>query len=1012
MLSKIQLVKSLKHLFGMVYAKMSLRYVLVLPFILQIFGAVGLVGYLSFKNGQKAVKELAAQLENEICDRIEQHLDSYLTTPKQINQINSDAIKLDLLNLSDFKTTGHFFWKQMRVFNVSYNNFANPKGEFIGIERLNNGNLLINEVTKKHGIGKLYVYTTDNQGNRRQIKEIKNYDPRLEAWYADALKVGKPVWSQIYQWEYKPEVLSISSSYPIYDRTHKLVGVIGVKVVLAQISNFLANLKVGKSGKTFIIERSGLMVASTTELPYTLINGQAKRLSGLDSQDSLIRLATQYLIKHFGHLKSFVGKQQLSFTTDGVRYFVQIKSWRDELGLDWLIVVVIPEGDFIEQIHVNTHATILLCIVTFLLVTQISILTARWVIKPILRALQKYVFALTHRHPKGVFSQSSDLSLDITSFVGITQNQQAEKLLAEYNHVLEAQVKKRTKELLQVIEELQITQQKLIKSQKNATQKQQAAVREAARSAAANRAKSEFLANMSHEVRTPLNAILGFTQIMSRDYSLPSQQQENLAIINRAGEHLLNLINDILEMSKIEADRVTLNLTSFDLTNLLENLEEMLRLRATSKSLKLVFEYSQDIPQYIQTDESKLRQVLLNLLGNAIKFTDTGSIRLHVRWEKQKERERARKEKRKEVIQNSSIPLLPRLFFEIQDTGSGIATSEIGLLFKAFEQTETGRKSQQGTGLGLAISRRYVQLMGGDITVNSTPGIGSTFAFDIQVGLACPNKIQINQSKCQISTLASDQSKYRILVVDDARDSRLLLVKILTSMNFEVREATDGKEAVASWEFWQPHLIFMDMRMPVMNGYEATKVIKIRQSTHGKEILLNSTRSIPVASTGRILATHCLPIELAPQCLIPNTRTIIIIALTASAFEEERKKILSIGCDDFIRKPYTQEILLEKLSEHLGVKYINQAEITNQLVMEQTAKVFASEAELLRVLSRMSPEWLGKIHHAAASCSDDLILELLQQIPPNKSQIVQFIRDLANNYQFEKIMELTRTNLE
>ncbi|WP_193199693.1 hybrid sensor histidine kinase/response regulator [Nostoc sp. MG11] len=1010
MLSKIQLVKSLNHLFGMDYAKMSLKYVLILPFILQICGAVGLVGYLSFKNGQKAVKELATQLENEICDRIEQHLNSYLTTPKQINQINLDAIELDLLNLFDFKTTGHFFWKQMRVFNVGYYNFANPKGEFIGIERLNNGNLLINEVTEKHGIGKLYVYTTDNQGNRRQLKEIKNYDPRLEAWYTDALKVGKPVWSQIYQWEYKPEVLSISSSYPIYDRTNKLVGVISVNVVLAQISNFLANLKAGQWGKTFIIERSGLMVASSTnELPYTLINGQAKRLSGLDSQDSSIRLATQYLI-NFGHLKSFVGKQQLSFTTDGVRYFVQIKSWRDELGLDWLIVVVIPEGDFIEQIHVNTHTTILLCIVTFLLAIQISILIARWIIKPILRALQKDVFALTHRRCSGVFSQSSGLSLDITSFLDIAKHQQAEKLLAEYNHVLEAQVKKRTEELLQVIKELQITQQKLIESQKNAAQKQQAAVREAARSAAANRAKSEFLANMSHEVRTPLNAILGFTQIMSRDHSLSSKQQENLAIINRAGEHLLNLINDILEMSKIEADRVTLNLTSFYLTNLLENLEEMLRLRATSKNLKLVFEYSQDIPPYIQTDESKLRQVLLNLLGNAIKFTDTGSVRLCVRWEEQKEGERARNRERKDAIQNPSTPLLPRLFFEVQDTGSGIATSEIGLLFKAFEQTETGRTSQQGTGLGLAISRRYVQLMGGDIAVNSTPGIGSTFAFNIQVGLACPNKIQRNQSKCQILTLAPTQSKYRILVVDDARDSRLLLVKILTSIGFEVREATDGKEAVASWESWQPHLIFMDMRMPVMNGYEATKVIKIRQSMHGKE-LPDNTRSIPIASTGRISATHCLPIQLAPQCLISNTPT-IIIALTASAFEEERQKILSIGCDDFIRKPYTQEILLEKLSEHLGVKYINQAEITNQSVIGQTAQMFASEAELLGVLSRMSPEWLGKMHHAAASCSDDLILELIKQIPPNKSQIFQFLRDLANNYQFEKIMELTKTNVE
>lgn len=247
-----------------------------------------------------------------------------------------------------------------------------------------------------------------------------------------------------------------------------------------------------------------------------------------------------------------------------------------------------------------------------------------------------------------------------------------------------------------MIEQLQTTQEELIQSQKIAAQEQQAAIREAARSAAANLAKSEFLANMSHELRTPLNAILGFTQVMSQDYSLSSEHQENLAIINRAGEHLLNLINDILEMSKIEAGRITLNRSSFDLIHLLNNLEEMLYLRAASKSLQIVFEYAHDIPQYIETDENKLFQVLLNLLGNAIKFTDIGRVTLRLRWEQEEE----------------NLSYNPRLFFEVQDTGCGITPQEIGLLFEAFEQTEIGRKSQQGTGLGLAISRKYVQLMG------------------------------------------------------------------------------------------------------------------------------------------------------------------------------------------------------------------------------------------------------------------------------------------------------------
>ena len=1276
MLSKLQPIKSINRLVGKVYANMPLRYVLIVPFILQICGAVGLVGYLSYQNGQKAVTELANQLENEICDRIEQHLDSYLTTPKQVNQINLDAIELGLLNLSDFQTTGNYFWKQMQVFNVGYNSFANSKGEFIGVERLDNGKLLINEVSKKHGLGKLYVYPTDNQGNRRHLQEVKNYDPRLEAWYTDPVKLDKRVWSQIYQWEDKPEIISISSSYPVYDKNRKFVGVISVDLLLSQIGNFLANLKINDSGKTFILERSGLIVASSTsEPPYTIVNGKGKRLSALDSQNSLIRLTTQSLLKRFGSLKFVEEKQQLSFTADGMRYFVQVKCWRDELGLDWLIVAVIPEGEFMKQINANTHITILLCIVAFLVATRIGILTSRWVIKPILELntsvkkiakgeweqipeiqrsdelgelaksfetmakklqvsfntleaknaqMQVLNEALSHsqsrltqfleampigvfiidaegepyytnkigqqilgqgamssdkcnswrgcangfggsqdarcaassplgrrfanaalspgtaiafsvspslrdatrrektatpsplniyakvsseqlsevyqaylagtdqlypsdrlpilrallgestriddmeiRHSdksipievlgKPIYDESGNLTFAIATFFDITQRKQAENLLAEYNRTLEAKVKKRTEEFQQAIEQLQSTQQELIQSQKIAAQEQQAAIREAARSTAANRAKSEFLANMSHELRTPLNAILGFSQVMSRDYSLSGEHQENLAIINRAGEHLLNLINDILEMSKIEAGRITLNNSSFDLIHVLKKLEKMQHASAASKNLELVFEYAQNIPKYIETDENKLCQVLLNLLGNAIKFTNTGRVTLRVRlgagWEIGEQGE----------MSEQYPPHPPHLFFEVQDTGCGIAPQEIDLLFEAFEQTEIGRKSQQGTGLGLAISRKYVQLMGGDITVISIPGVGSRFIFNIQIALACPREIPINQIKYQILALAPAEKAYRILVVDDSKESRLLLVKILTSVGFEVREATDGSEAVANWESWQPHLIFMDMRMPVMDGYEATRIIKAKQKGYGvanalqrfpnsEQLLLSGSQylaggfpdsvesevlkvvpllksQLGVASptpeaTGVIendandASTKRAPPALAPpsdfseaEHSCSNTHT-IVIALTASAFEEERQKILSIGCDDFIRKPFIQEVLLEKLSQHLGVKYTNQVETTNTTVVDQPTQIFISVTELLSRLSQMSPEWLQQLHYAAASCSDELILELLKQIPSDNSQVFKVLRDLANNYQFEKIMELTKTNVE
>ncbi|MEH1795843.1 PAS domain S-box protein [Nostoc sp.] len=503
------------------------------------------------------------------------------------------------------------------------------------------------------------------------------------------------------------------------------------------------------------------------------------------------------------------------------------------------------------------------------------------------------------------------------------------------------------------------------------TQRQSQALQEAAIAAdAANRAKSEFLANMSHELRTPLNAILGFTQVMSHDRALSAEHQQNLAIINRAGEHLLNLINDILEMSKIEAGRITLNLNSFDLIRLLENLEEMLRFRATSKGLELVFEYTSHLPQYIQVDESKLRQVLLNLLGNAIKFTDTGRVILRVGlgtgdWGLG-DRVAGGAGQQGTIINPQS------LIFEVIDTGCGIAPQEIDLLFEAFGQTETGRKSQQGTGLGLAISRKYVQLMGGDISVTSIIGEGSKFAFDIQISLAVASEIQIEHIRRQVLSLAPAQKEYRILVVDDSIDSRLVLLKILTSIGFVVQEAANGTEAIALWQKWQPQLILMDMRMPIMDGYEATQIIKAREETS-----------------------------------IPNCQT-IIIALTANAFEEQREAMIKAGCDDYINKPFREEQLLEKLSEYLGVEYIYQEDkyqITNskQRITESILKL----ADLVPMVSEMSSEWVNQLYTAAAQCSDDLILELIEQIPSENAALQNFINNLAHEFQFEKIMELT-----
>ncbi len=480
-----------------------------------------------------------------------------------------------------------------------------------------------------------------------------------------------------------------------------------------------------------------------------------------------------------------------------------------------------------------------------------------------------------------------------------------------------------------------------------ATQQQAVQLQQAAWAAeAANLAKSTFLANMSHELRTPLNAILGFSQLMQRSTNLTREQQENIRIINRSGEHLLALINQILDLAKIEAGRITLNPTDFKLSSLLNEVEEMFQLQAREQQLQLIFDCSSDIPEYVLTDQLKLRQVLINLLSNAIKFTKEGGIAVRVRAVREGE--------------NQQTPITNyQLYFEIEDTGPGIDPEELERLFQPFVQTKTGATSQQGTGLGLAISQQFIKLMGGIITVRSEVGRGTTFAFDISVSAVEAAATQPVKPPRRAIALERNQPRYRILIVDDRADNRQLLIELLAAFNFELQEASNGQEAIEMWSSFEPHLIFMDMWMPVMDGHEATKRIK---------------------ATVKGQATP-------------------IIALSAGDVEEAGSVTVSDECDDFIRKPFRDTEIFATLHKHLGVRYIYDEP---ESVPESTQ----IEAPTAETLAALPADWLAALEKATIECDLELILSQIEQIRDRNDSLATALAALANEFLFNEILAL------
>ncbi len=444
-----------------------------------------------------------------------------------------------------------------------------------------------------------------------------------------------------------------------------------------------------------------------------------------------------------------------------------------------------------------------------------------------------------------------------------------------------------------------------------------------------------------------MNAILGFSQLMQRDPALPPHQRQHLDTINRSGEQLLLLIDDILNMSKIEAGRATLSLTTFDLPRLLDNIEMTYRMLTDAKQVQLLVERSDDLPRYVVTDKEKLRQVFTNLLGNAVKFTEEGGIAFRV------------------GVQRSASAGL-RLLAEIEDTGPGIAEGELGKLFQPFEQTSAGARALKGTGLGLAISQQFARLMGGAITVSSREGKGSIFRLEIGLEEGTAEAVAQKEVLRPVTGQQPGQPRYRILVADDKEENRTLLELMLAAVGFEVRGTTNGQEAIQAYKEWHPHLILMDMRMPVMDGTEAIR--RIRASAGGK--------AIP------------------------------IIAVTASAMLEHRQEALSVGANDFLRKPFREAELFAKIGSQLGIEYTYAEEAPEVAASSTKASVDELTAEALAVLPA---QLIGELHAATIDADRDRLLELISVAETHDAKLGQGLRSLAERFDYRSLLALLDT---
>jgi signal transduction histidine kinase/ActR/RegA family two-component response regulator len=837
----------------------NLQAVLVGAILMTVGITATIVHFSWWFTSKRNLDAVIAQVNEEVVRGTSQAVDTLFSHVASAKDVLNLSFQRNLVDLYDRQERAFFCLSLLQANpDFTWVEIGYPNGNVISAQRVDNHTFnLINRTwnpQQKMVLKQIETFGQTDQALEKnsEMQFTEDYNVLKRPWYKKAVEnPGKLVWSEVYLFK-TTRTPGITSSITLQNEDH-ILGVASISFNLDQISNFLKTLQRNKNSSIFIIDSKSELIATSnsSESTFSLEAQDKVRLKLLDEAiNSDFQIANQAILDNQIFIPDLIQSQQeilLSYVdSENQKYYISLAP----LGyLDWVVGTIIPESNYLKEIqNANTRTTIGLSFATIVLAILISYFASRWISQPITR-LSEATQSFTMGN-KGPFT--FETLAEITETVEIKGIKELEILSQSFHEMSER--------LTEAFQALEAINQELEQRVNQRTAELQAAKELADQ---ANLAKSTFIANMSHELRTPLNVILGFSEIMARAEKLPKDYQENIQVINSSGQYLLNLINNILDLSKIEAGRTTLHVDSFDLSKMLDEIQDMFYLKAEIKDLQFGISIASNVPQYIRADEIKLRQILINLLNNAIKFTVEGGIRVRVRTE-------------------TSVPLVSdqmiQLWFEVEDTGLGIAPEELDILFEAFTQTQTGRNSAEGTGLGLTISRKFVELMGGQIQVVSEVNKGTTFTFNIVVEIAEEAQLKSPTFNDAVIGLAPHQPTYRLLIVDDRPSNRLLLMKLLAPLGFNLREATNGQAAIEIAQQWQPHLIWMDMHMPGIDGYQATKAIKASCET-------------------------------------------IVIAVTASVLEEERAMVEAVGCDGFIRKPFRSETIFKALTKYLGIEY-------------------------------------------------------------------------------------------